>query len=388
MERGERLERFVGWVSTLGVDEARLGVVREIAGAMLQRAGDGPTTPAAVDAVVAEYTATPDGGRGIPFVRKVGELLLVFERAHPPEPARPPVTAVPSGVPSGELLAGFELAGEDVRDAEPRRSTGERAALAAGASAAARFRCPTCRIFVVPTASGTCPKCGRPPPRMLDLPPDQASPPGGGRSGGAGRVLGLVIAVVASAAGVWLGSHLASRACSKEEPSSAVEGPYEAHALGMRLDFERGWRRIETVESTEVAGMFTHQMMFFRGGSSADPEVGLLIGTGTPGWLPKGMLKDLTAAEFRVLVANSVQGMKRGARDGLELEPEACEVVQLGGRRVGRCAGHAESEGRRLLLVYIWVFDGKFALAMFFSRGEPDAARAEADRLVGSARPL
>jgi hypothetical protein len=320
-------------------------------------------------------------------VRKVGELLLQFEQERAAEPRTPPVAVVPAPAPDGPFDGGLEPAVEVRPPAEPRGPAGELPGRSVSAPSASRFRCPTCRIFVVPTAAGTCPKCGRPPPRMLELPVDAPPPATTEKPGWGGRVLGLAIAVVASAVGVWLGGHLASRACGKEEPSSAVEGPYEARPVGMRLTFERGWRRIETVDSSEVAGMFTQQMMFFRGGTSADPEVGLLLGTATPGWLPIA-LDDLSSAEFRAVVEGGAQGMKRGAKSGLNLDPRECEVVRLGGQRVGRCAGRAQTAESRELLVYIWVQGKKIALAMFFSRLELGVTQAEADRMIASVRPL
>ncbi len=251
------------------------------------------------------------------------------------------------------------------------------------------FRCPRCAVMVVPGPDERCPRCGAPAPHLVDMPSASAPvPEPHASSQQASRPFNwpaLLAVVLAGTIGSVAGIKWSRTACDQNRGAS-VAGEASVGRLGVKVYFPSGWRKHKGVDQVQplMPGVTAKMLGYYRGGTSENPEVGMMLMT--TGDLPLAEDQSIIGdAEFKELLDNAADGMSKSGK--FELAP--CEVIQLGLRRTGRCTGEGTSDGQtRRVALYAWTMDRRLGIAMFFARGGLPDLVTEADDIVGGIESL
>jgi hypothetical protein len=246
---------------------------------------------------------------------------------------------------------------------------------------AGAFRCKQCAVMVIPGDDGNCPRCGSVPPHTLAM-PTASSPPAALRSGD-GKGINWLVPLALVAAGIIgsiLGVHWSRTACDQNRGQS-VAGEAKIERLGVKAYFPGGWRLHKGTDETEAmpGGTAGKMLGYYRGGTSDDPDVGLMLMVTDAQALPPGT-PEVSDADFQKMVDDAAAGM---ARNDVHLSP--CEIAQIGMRRTGRCTGKGRERGEvRQIALYTWMLERRLCIAFFFARAPLDKLLPEADEIVGS----
>jgi hypothetical protein len=430
MGKAERLQQFLSWAQATGVTTERVNELRPVAEALLDRSGGGRVTESHI-LYVTDVWVGRHGDEALALVTEAGELFLRFEEAQraagqaapaprrglgtflpgraanaaaiaedavpdAPPPLRPPEkstgsVAVPDEGPaisfrtpaSAAPPAPLPLKAPPPSGGHAPPSRGPSAAPAPAPATASQFRCPACQVMVSPTPQGTCPRCGARPPHALTL-PTAAPVPAAARVSAASRFAVLALAVLLA---VGAGA-LAWRCSSAWSGGQKVSGETRIAALGVKAFFPRGWRRFTDADTSAGVGPVRMTMVgFYRGGSSGDPDVALLLGV-IDGPLPGIQGNVVSDAEFQIMFRRMATDVARATNGSAQISSDACEVLQLGLRRTGRCTGTVNADGERQLAVYVWLQGRSAAMAVFIARWPLDRLLPEADDIVGSVEEL
>lgn len=433
MDKTERLARFLDWVKAEARETGHPENFRRIAQELLDRSGGGRVTESQILALCDLYAGQPGGEAALPLIEAVGELFLEFEDAErtagspatapksrlgtnlprrsapepPGSPARP--TPPPRGAPEPQAPRNLEppvrpsgavpiyqpppvtftTPGPKPGPATPpaanagKTPSGQTPVPIPGApiQSGLSFRCPGCRMMVTATAAGVCPHCGKAPPKLIQAGAEV-------KTGATRTPVVIVTAVLAIAAGALLAGWLIKYIAETRTAEKVGDGTRSSH-LGVEVSFPGGWKRLKREDHTQVQGPATvRTSSYFRGGSSDDPEVALILGTVEGNAFPIDIGEAVSDAEFESILRSGVDGLVRATGQRGVLDPDDCELVTLQSRRTGRCAGTAELHGTRQLIVYMWLMQEKVGLAIFLARGELEDALGETDEIVGSVVPL
>jgi hypothetical protein len=245
------------------------------------------------------------------------------------------------------------------------------------------FRCKHCAVMVIPGEDGNCPKCGNTPPHTLQMPAVSSASPPAVRGKGINWLVPvalLAVGILGSIAGV----HWSRTACDQNRGQS-VAGEAKIERLGVKAYFPGGWRRHKGTDETEAmpGGTAGKMLGYYRGGTSDDPDVGLMLMVTDAQTLPPGT-PEVSDADFQKMVDDAAAGM---ARNDVQLSP--CEITQIGVRRTGRCTGKGRERGEvRQIALYTWMMERRLCIAFFFARAPLAKLLPEADEIVGSIERL
>jgi hypothetical protein len=293
-----------------------------------------------------------------------------------PEPASQPVTPVPGSAAALELgRAPTAAVTGSQRPSSPPPRESQRLAGA--------FRCKSCAVMVIPGDDGNCPRCGSVPPHTLAMPTSSAPP--AMRTGGKGINWLVPLALVAAGViGSILGVHWSRTACDQNRGQS-VAGEARIDRLGVKAFFPGGWRRHKgTDEVAPMPGGGAGKMLgYYRGGTSDDPDVGLMLMVTDDLALPAGT-PEVSDGDFQRLLDATVSNM---SHNDVQFAP--CEITQIGLRRTGRCTGKGRERGEsRQIALYTWTMEHRLGIAFFFARAPIDQLLPESDDIVGSIERL
>ena len=297
-------------------------------------------------------------------------------RAEPPGPE--PDVHMSQRITGARAPAAQPLPEPDVR--ESQRVPGPRdSQRLAGA-----FRCPRCAVMVFPGPDGTCPKCGGPPPHLLAMPlpsaPSRSQPVDGKGINWLVPIALLLAGVVGTAMGVkW------SRTACDQNRGQSVAGQARIERLHVKVFFPAGWRQYKGVDEIAPVATVTGKMLgYYKGGTSDDPDIGLMLMVTDNLPTPPGALQAIADADFRQLLDATASSM---SASGAQLQP--CEITQIGLRRTGRCTGEGSDRGKqRRVALYAWTMDRRLGVAFFFAKEPIDKVLAQTDDIVGSVEAL
>jgi hypothetical protein len=251
---------------------------------------------------------------------------------------------------------------------------------------AGAFRCKQCAVMVIPGDDGNCPRCGSVPPHTLQMPTASAPPPAALRTGD-GKGINWLVPLALVAAGVLgsvLGVHWSKTACDQNRGQS-VAGEARIDRLGVKAFFPGGWRRHKgTDEIAPMPGGGAGKMLgYYRGGTSDDPDVGLMLMVTDDLPLPAGS-PEISDGDFQRLLDATAANMSRN-----EVQFGPCEITQIGLRRTGRCTGQGRERGEaRQIALYTWSMQHRLGIAFFFARASISQLLPESDDIVGSIEHL
>src|SRR5262249_57053632 len=106
------------------------------------------------------------------------------------------------------------------------------------------FRCWRCKVMVEGDATGACPRCGAPSPRMASAPINVVKPSAGRGLLIAAAVAGLAVVALVAA------PRLLDRLHHASEP---VAGEFHSPHLGVRLIFPDEWRHLREADPAPTA---------------------------------------------------------------------------------------------------------------------------------------
>jgi len=322
------VEAFVSWLGERGVPAEHWPVYRQQVAALQAKAGVGAILPKHLDQLMREREAAGATPRQLANLKKVGDAIVQFERERPSSapPAAPPPAVLPAVSP------------------------------------------------LPPTPAGA--------PVRPELPP----PPRGYTVQRAG-IAGGLIAVIAGVFGSMAGRHVVRSGCSGMfgPKGVSVEGQFHSPTVDVTLDFPSGWKHLPKEDQTEsIQGIPVHVSMFYKGGSSNDPDVGLFLGA-TPEVAAFASLDQIDDEKLLQMTEQSARsGGANAAKQGGTWSKESCEVIAWSGR-AGRCKGVMSKGSERWdALMYVMLAQKRLAFALFMARKYDSGVQAEMDGMIST----
>lgn len=416
-----RLTEFLEWAFLSGVDEERLKDFRRIAVELFELADGGRINETHILHLIDQHSEGPGGKAAVGLIEDVGEQILRYQASRkasissPPSvpaansssrPLRPstsqPFVPRPEERVAGELrppvsvAAGGEAPGSVVSfatgSAPPPPPSASRSSPPAplltvatppeGKStrrSATLFRCWRCKVMVEADASGACPRCGAPAPKVQSAPLNVVRP-------GVGR--GYLIAGLVVALGV-LGLIVTPRLLDRlHHPSDPVAGEYHSPHLGVRLLFPDDWRhlreadRAPTANLEELGDFFGDALSirssrFFRGATgNPGAELYLVVGARAPALTDGAVTTWTHAASEHPEWMNAPVSALTGVGNIKIFQCNSGSSVPHSGLRCSGAAGHTSA------MLYIWAAKNTVDLALVLSEAGPEATLAESSDLV------
>lgn len=167
--------------------------------------------------------------------------------------------------------------------------------------------------------------------------------------------------------------------------SKGMDGNHYITHLGLEVQFpeEGGWKYMNRKnDSRSQFGITVKGSYFYRGGTSNDPDLALVVGLMDAG----GRLPDpIPDQAFQRMLDGARQNMRTFGNEEMTLRAGQCEVVHLRTPQTGLCTGTATYKGsRRNLALYLWADSGQLIIAIVLTRDPLDEVRAEYEAIVGS----
>jgi hypothetical protein len=317
-------EAFVSWLGERGVPAEHWPLYRQEVAALQAVAGDGAILPKHLDQLMAQREAAGATPRQLANLKKVGDAIVQFERERP---SAPPPAVLPA-------------------------------------------------VSALPAQPAATP-ASRP-----ELPP----PPRGYTVQKAG-VFGGLIAVIAGVFGSFAGRTLVRTGCSGMfgPKGVSVEGQFHSPTVDVTIDFPSGWKHLPKEDQSESnQGIPVHISMFYKGGSSNDPDVGLFLGA-TPEVEAFSKMDEMDDERLLQMTEQSARsGGANAAKLGGSWTKESCEVIAWSGR-AGRCKGVMSKGSERWdALMYVMVANKRLAFALFMSKKYDSGVQSEIDGMVST----
>ena len=322
------VEAFASWLGERGVPAEHLPLYRREVAELEVVAGGGPILPKHVDQLMQKREAAGASPRALANLQKVGDAVGNFQREHAQRP-QPAVVPADAPMPAAQPM---------------------------GAQAAA----------------------ARPP-----LPP----PPRGYSVQKSAGIAGALVAVLAGVIGSMAGRHVGSGCASSlfAAKGEACEGAYHSPTMDVDLSFPLGWRRLPKEDQTQsIQGVPVHLSTFFHGGSSDDPDVGVIIGA-TPATPLFAKVDQMTDDQLLALTEQSAaSGGASAAKAGGTWSKESCDVITWSGR-AGKCKGvMTHGSEHRDAVMYVFLANQRMAFCVFIAKTYDVGVQAEIDGIVQS----
>ena len=331
------VEAFASWLGERGVPAEHLPFYRREVAELATVAGEGPILPKHVDQLMRQREAAGASARSLANLQKVGDAVANFqrERGQQPQPAASPLPP-----PAIEPLGGAP------------HPMGNPPVAGAGA---ARPQLP-------------------PPPRNYTV---QKS------AGIAGAAVAVLAGVIGSLAGRHVGSSCSS---SLFAPKGEIcEGQYHSPTMDVDITFPSGWRRLPKEDQTQsIQGVPVNLSTFFHGGSSDDPDTGVIVGAtaATPLFAKIDQITDDQL--LKLTEQSAASGGASAAKAGGTWTKESCEVITWNGR-AGKCKGvMTHGSEHRDAVMYVFLANQRMAFCVFIAKSYDIGVQGEIDGIVQS----
>lgn len=197
-----------------------------------------------------------------------------------------------------------------------------------------------------------------------------------------GRAAGLwllLVVIAGGSAGVWWWTRSQDQVVVAEPlQDNANDPPAGFHLPG-------GWNAVGS-EPIAATGASLHQnALFFRGGSATDPDHVAFVGeVPLTGVLAAGSMLDDEA----LLAATQLAECGAAEQVGKDYQSDGCTIADVGGRRMGFCAGTILRADRQVAIrTYLQVGVDRGLLALFVAKDSVTGAGDDEATVVAGLQP-